>query len=255
MVRAPLRPTCMAHRSMLVLACATLALTSGCSSKAAGAPRAVQAASPPKDDGKTAQGGGGGDSHAAALAQLVEGKAAPRVDKQGSVAVPLPDAAHWTRVRFLTVPSLVGFRYGKDHHAIVAAFVTHVNDNTAQGACAKSFEDYAAPFVQAFEVELKHDAPEAFAWSPPSKSPAPKVVHIVQVDPLRAKTATLLSREQYVAAWAAYPAWNEKACLVVGVAIPERGEGARALAVRDRFVREVFPKVTVTSTAEPTGRF
>lgn len=226
----------------------------GC--KSGGAPRPVQAAPPPRDDGKSAQGGEGGESHAAALEQLATSPAAGRPDKQNSIIVPLPDAAHWTRVRFLTVPSLVGFRYGKAHHAIVAAFITQVPDNRAQGACAKSFEDYAAPFVQAFEVELHHDAPGAFPWSAaPPKPPAPKVVHIVQVDPLRAKTATVLSREAYAAAWAAYPAWGDKACLIVGVAVPERGEPARATAVRDRFVRDVFPKLTVTSNVEPAARF
>jgi hypothetical protein len=254
MTLADHRPTAMATRTGAWAALAPVVLAA--CSNAGAAPKVVQAAPPPKDDGKTAQGGGGGESHAAALAQLVEGKPVARIDKQNSVVMQLPDGAHWTRVRFLTVPSLVGFRYGKEHHAIVAAFVTHVADNTAQGACSKSFEDYAAPFVQAFEVELKHDAPVAFAWSPPvPKPPAPKVVHIVQVDPLRAKTATILSHETYVAAWAAYPAWGDKACLVVGVAVPERGEPARAVAVRDRFVSEVLPKVTLTSNVEPPNRF
>src|SRR5262245_48579426 len=99
-----------------------------CSTAAAATPpsRPVAPSPPPKDDGNAAQGGGGGDVHSAALEQLKVGAVAPRSDKQNSIAVPLPDAEHWTRVRFLTLPSLVGFRYGKDHHAIVAAFVTHV---------------------------------------------------------------------------------------------------------------------------------
>ena len=92
----------------------------------------------------------------------------PRADKQNSILVPLPDAANWTRVRFLTVPGLVGFRYGKSHHAIVAGFITHVDDNTAEGACNKSFEKWAMPWIEAFEVDLKHDAPSAFR---PTKLP------------------------------------------------------------------------------------
>jgi len=39
------------------------------------------------------------------------------------VRVGLPDADHWMRVKFWGVKSLVGFRYGKDHHAIVAGFI------------------------------------------------------------------------------------------------------------------------------------
>lgn len=223
--------------------------------------RPVTALSPPKDDGKSAQGGSGGAAHAAALEQLKIAPIGVRADKQHAVLVPLPDAEHWTRVRFLTLKSLVGFRYGKDHHAIFAGFVTHVDDNSEQGACNRSFEQWAAPWVDAFEVELHHDSPVAFTWSipqPPASSggdPPVKKIAIVDVDPVRAKTATLFSRETYEAAWAAYPVWGEKACLVLGVAIPTRDEPARAKDVRDRFLHDVFPKVTVTGHEEPKERY
>jgi hypothetical protein len=250
---------------------------------------------PPRDDGKPAQGGDGGDLHSAALEQLRTAPLGPKTDKQNSVVVPLPDAVNWTRVRFLTVPGLVGFRYGKSHHAIVAGFVTHVDDNTVDGACSKSFESWAMPWVEAFEVDLHHDAPAAFPWTlpaapavpappappsepvapapatiapgsmlgrlrlprtapPPAPPSVPKKIAIVDVDPLYAKTATILSRESYAAAWAAYPAWD-KACLIVGVAVPARDDEARAREVRDRFVREVLPHVVVTTPVEPKERY
>jgi len=222
----------------------------------------VAPAPPPKDDGKAAQGGDGGDTHSAALEQLRVAPTGPKTDKQNSIVVPLPDAPNWTRVRFITVPSLVGFRYGKAHHAIVAAFITHVDDNMADGACSKSFESWAMPWVEAFEVDLHHDAPSAFPWTVPAPKPAPgaaspappRKIAIVDVDPLFAKTATVLSRESYAAAWSAYPAW-ERACLVVGVAVPARDDEARARDVRDRFVKEVFPAVKITAAAEPKERF
>ncbi len=248
---------------MSVLALALLAaLAAGCSTANSTQPsRPVAAASPPKDDGKSAQGGAGGESHSAALEQLKVAPVVPKADKQNAVLVPLPDAEHWTRVRFLTLKSLVGFRYGKDHHAIFAGFVTHVDDNSVQGACNKSFEQWAAPWIDAFEVELKHDPPIAFTWSAPQPpapagaEPPPKKINIVDVDPLHAKTATVLSRESYEAAWAAYPAWGDKACLVVGVAIPARDDPQRAKEVRDRFLREVFPKIVVTGHEEPKERY
>lgn len=225
----------------------------GCSTASAATPpsRPVTPAPPPKDDGKAAQGGSGGSIHAAALEQLKIASVTPKGDKQSSILVPLPDAEHWTRVRFLTVKSLVGFRYGKDHHAIFAGFVTHVDDNTVQGACNKAFEAWAAPWLDAFEVELKHEAPVAFPWSPPKKPKEPKSVAIVDLDPVQAKTATVLSHESYEAVWGAYPAWGTKSCLVVGVAIPQRDDPQRAKEVRDRFVREVFPKLVVTGHEEP----
>jgi hypothetical protein len=273
----------------------------GCSSSAVQSTtpsKPVAPSPPPRDDGKPAEGGDGGDLHSAALEQLRIAPLGPKTDKQNSIVVPLPDALNWTRVRFLTVPGLVGFRYGKSHHAIVAGFVTHVDDNTVEGACSKSFESWAMPWVEAFEVDLHHDAPAAFPWtlpaapavavapSPPDLSPpvvapatispgamlgrlrlgrvnappppalpsVPKRIAIVDVDPLYAKTATILSRESYAAAWAAYPAWD-KACLIVGVAVPARDDEARARDVRDRFVKEVLPKVVVTTPVEPKERY
>lgn len=254
--------------ALVLLALALAGCSSASAATVAPAPaRPVNASPPPKDDGRPAQGneGEGGEAHAAALEQLKTANLVVRGDKQNSLLVPLPDAEHWTRVRFLTVKSLVGFRYGKSHHAVVAAFVTHVPDNQAQGACSKSFEDWAKPYVEAFEVELKHDAPAAFAWTAPVAPPSPsaagtpspaktKAISIVEVDPLMAKTATVLARDTYAGAWAAYPVWDN-ACLVVGAAIPARGEEDRARAVRDRFVKDVLPKVKVLATAEPKERY
>ncbi|MBL8608910.1 MAG: hypothetical protein JNL38_16410 [Myxococcales bacterium] len=229
------------RRALLILSLAAV----GCSSAQASRPPVpVSAAPPPKDDGKPAEGGQGGDQHAAALEQLKSAKVEPRIDKQDSVRVPLPDGGRWARVRFWGVPSLVGFRYGKDHHAVVGAFVTHVPDNGAPQACSKSFESIAQPMVEAFEVTIKHDAPQAFPWNR----------QIVDVDVLFAKTATVLAREEYAASYATYPVWKN-ACLVVGVAIPARGEPDRARDVRDRFVKDVFPKIEVVAKDEPAERF
>lgn len=248
--------------SALALAASIAFAASACSTANGAQPsRPVAAASPPKDDGKSAQGGTGGDSHAAALEQLKVARVSGKTDKQNSVIVPLPDAEHWTRVRFLTLKSLVGFRYGKDHHAIFAGFITHVDDNSVQGACGKSFEQWATPWVDAFEVELKHDPPIAFTWSapgPPAKRGGErpvKRISIIDVDAVHAKTATILSREAYEAAWAAYPAWGDKSCLVLGVAIPDRDDPQRAKEVRDRFLREVFPKIAVNGHEEPKERY
>jgi hypothetical protein len=156
------------------------------------------------------------------------------------VRIELPDAAHWTRVKFWGVKSLVGFRYGKDHHAIVGAFVIHVPDETAPGACGKAFEEWAQPYVDAFDVAIEHDPPQAIAWNG----------KIVDIDALVAKTATLGDHDSYAATYATYPAWKN-ACLVLGVAIPARDELERAKAVRDRFTKEILPRVRVLSSEEP----
>jgi hypothetical protein len=96
--------------------------------------------------------------------------------------------------------------------------------------------------------------PRPAPGTPAATAPAPKKIAIIDVDSLFAKTATMLSRENYAAAWTAYPAWD-KACLIIGVAIPARDDEARARDVRDRFVKDVFPNVVVTAPAEPKERY
>jgi hypothetical protein len=221
---------------------AALALA-GCSS-AAPPPKSVAAAPPPKDDGQPAKGGNGGDAHSAALEQLKIGRMGERVDRQNAVLIPLPDPDHWTRVKFWGVPSLVGFRYGKEHHAIVGSFVTHVDDNTVPGACAKSFEAWAQPWLDAFDVEVKHESPIAVMWER----------KVVDVDSVFARTATLASHEGYAGTYAAYPVWKN-ACLIVGLAVPARDDDDRAKDVRDRFAREVLPHVRVIAKEEPPERY
>jgi hypothetical protein len=218
--------------------------TPGHAASAAMAAKPVVPAPPPKDDGESAKGGQGGLEHAAALEEL---KTAPldwRDDRQSSLRLILPDAKDWLRVKFWGVKSLVGFRYGKDHHAIVGGFVIHVPDETVQGACGKAFEAWAQPYADAFEVEIAHDPPRAFPWEG----------KIVDVDSFVATTATVGDRDQYAAAYASYPAWKG-ACLVLGIAVPARGEIERAKAVRDRFAERTLPVLVVTSGTEPRDAY
>jgi hypothetical protein len=217
---------------------------SACSAAPVAHPQLVAPAPPPKDDGTPAHGGEGGIEHAAALEQLKVSALGGRLDRQNSVRVDLPDAEHWMRVRFWGVKSLVGFRYGKDHHAIVAAFILHVDDETAPGACGATFEHWAQPWVDSFEVTIEHDAPKAVAWNG----------KIADIDSLTATTATLGDRDQYAVAYGTYPAWKG-ACLVLGVAVPSRNELDRAKAVRDRFVSDVLPSVQVLVADEPKERY
>jgi hypothetical protein len=201
----------------------------------------ITAAPPPRDDGQASQGGAGGQAHAAALEELRTARAAFfRSDRHNAVRISLPDAGHWTRVKFWGVKSLVGFRYGKDHHAIVAGFVLHVEDENAPEACTKVFEEWAQPYVDSFEVAVEHDPPKAFPWNG----------KIVDVDSVVARTATLGDHDEYASVYATYPAWKH-ACLVVGIAIPARGELERAKAVRDRFTTEILPRIRVLATEEP----
>jgi hypothetical protein len=238
--------------SLRLASCSAAIALCGCSTgngnapahTAFSSPKTVLAAPPPKDDGSAAQGGSGGSAHSAAMEQLKIARLTPRVDRQNSVTIPLPDAEHWTRVKFWGVPSLVGYRYGKDHHALVAAFVTHVDDNTQPGACTKNFEQWAQPYIDSFDVDVSHEAPIAVMWKR----------QVVDVDSVFAKTATMLEHESYAGTYAAYPVWNN-ACLIVGIAVPSRDDDVRAREVRDRFAKEVLPRIEVLSADEPKERY
>lgn len=233
------------------------ALASGCSTAQA-ATKPVLAAPPPQDDGRPSEGGAGGAEHAAALEQLKTASMGYGVDRQNSVKLPLPDSPNWMRVKFWGVKSLLGFRYGQQHHALVAGFVTYVPDNSAPGACDKSFEQWAMPWVKAFEVEVQRDPPRATMWKRnalwPGEAEGANTPTPVELESVFARTATLLQKDTYAGAWATYPAWKG-ACLVVGVAVPAREEEQRARDVRDRFLHEVLPKVEVLSAEEPKERY
>jgi len=222
---------------------AGLVQLTGCASSGPAHPLLVGPASP-EDDGRTAGGGTGGAEHAAALEQLKVSPLAWRTDPQSSVRLLLPDAARWLGVKFWGFSSLVAFRYGQAHHAVVAGVVTHVDDEVSPGACDEAFERSTRPWIDTFDVMLDRDPPRAFVWKG----------KIVDVDSLVATTATLGMREQYAIAYATFPAWKG-ACLVLGIAVPSRDELARSKAVRDRFVDEVLPKIEVIRRSEPQARY
>lgn len=230
---------------------ALLLLLLGCSTGPS-AQQPVIAASPPRDDGKSAQGGSGGAEHAAALEELKVAELGPAVDRQSSIKIMLPDAPHWMRVKFWGIPTLVGFRYGQGHHAIVGGDIRHVPDNSVSGACAKSFEGWAMPLIEAYDIDMHRDAPSAFSWKRQSTDDSPL---IGDLETLTAKGATLIEREEYTVAYATYPAWKG-ACLIMGIAVPVRDNDMdRARAVRDRFVKEVLPTLEVLVDEEPQKRF
>jgi hypothetical protein len=236
----------------LLLAGALLA----CSAHAPPAPPvAVVAAPPPKDDGKASNLAEGGAEHSAALEQLIVAPLLGVIDKQRSVRVLVPDARHWTRVKFWGVPTLLGLRYGKDHHAVIGATVQHVDPALPPSACSKAFEAWGAPLLDTFDVDVARDPPVPLAWRPPVH---PGVIPgtgspEAELHTSYATTASLAVRDGFAVAYATYPVWSGS-CLVVGIAVPAREDEPRARAVRDRFAREVLPRVLVLAREEPKGR-
>ena len=216
----------------------------GCAARTAPAPPVVVvAAPPPRDDGKPSDHAEGGTVHSAALEQLIVAPLLLTVDKQRSFHLLVPDARHWTRVKFFGLPSLLGLRYGKDHHAVVGATVQHVDPGAPLAACSKAFEAWGAPLLDAFDVDVARDAPETFPWRDGQ----------AEIHASYARTASVLAHDGFAVAYGVFPAWKG-ACLIVGIAVPARDDETRARAARDRFAKEVLPHVVVVAKEEPKGR-
>jgi hypothetical protein len=203
----------------------------------------VTATSPPKDDGKSSSGSEGGLVHSAALEELKVGPLGGVIDKQRSVRILVPDARHWTRVKFFGIPTLMGLRYGKDHHAVIGVTVQHYDPDAPFSTCAKAFEDWGAPLLDAFDTDVVREEPSVFPWRGAE----------AELHRNYAKTASLAMQDGFAVAYGAYPAWKG-ACLLVGIAVPARDDEARAREVRDRFAADVLPRVLVLAREEPKGR-
>jgi hypothetical protein len=231
---------CRRSSSGLVLA---LALVTGCSSHVAPPPAVVVAAPPPKDDGKASDLAPGGLSHSAALEELKVAPLQGMMDRQRTLRLPVPDARHWTRVKFFGLPSIFGLRYGKEHHAVIGVTVQHVDPEAPPSACAAAFEAWGAPWLDAFDVDVAREPVVLFPWRDGQAE-----LHVSY-----AKTASVMVHDGFAVAYAAYPAWKG-ACLIVGMAVPAHDDERRAREARDRFAKDVLPKVVVVAKEEPKGR-
>jgi hypothetical protein len=225
------------HRALAVVLC--LIGVAGCGA----APRQPPGRPPtPASVTRAEPGGDADDPHQAALRRLATEGWARGADKDHQVEVALPDTVHWKRVRYRGIPHFVGFRYGKDHHVMVLAFVVEMpEDSPVTGErCLRRFEAEARPHVRTWEVKLDRVETVTTRWD---RQPLP--VHLVE-----GQVVSLLSRKEFSAAWVAYPAYPD-ACLVLGVAAQWQGQPELARQVRDRFVAEGFPETVILTATKP----
>jgi hypothetical protein len=187
-------------------------------------------------------GGDADDPHVAALSRLLSERWGWRNDKQDALHVPMPDWQNWRRIRYYGVPTFVGFRYGDDHHAVLAIWVRPVEEGAeaTPDACLESFEKWASPTAHDFDVEL----------APGSISRVPWQHGEAVIKSVEAEIRTLFSHKQYAAAYGAYRMWPGT-CTIFGVAVPVRGAEELARAVRDRYVREGFGQMDQHMTETP----
>jgi hypothetical protein len=216
-----------------------LAVFAGCHSAAPPKPPP----SPPSPASITREepGGNSSDPHTSALQRLVAQPWGWRNDKDDTLHLPLADAQNWRRVKFIGVPSFVGFRYGDAHHAVVAVWVRAAEDGkTTPEACLASFEDWGGPTARSFSVDIDPGTVSRARWTDTD-------IVIKAVD---AQINTLFARKDYKAAYAAYSMWPGT-CTIFGVAVPVRGSPEAAAAARDRYVREGFSRMERRSDRTP----
>lgn len=191
----------------------------------------VQAPPTPASVTKAEPGGDALDPQAAALSRLLEAAWGARADKDDQLLVPLPDAENWKRVRFFGVDHFVGFRYGNDHHALVAVFVQEA-DGVAEptsAECLKRFEAWGRPRVRAFDVDF-----QPFSVKHARYRDRPRIAYTMDGSVLLG-----FSRPEFSAAWTGYSIYRG-ACLISSIAVPWRKHPDLARRVRDRFVEEGF---------------
>lgn len=194
-------------------------------------------------------GGDAADPHQAALKRLLEEPWGWRNDKQDALHVPLPDWGNWRRIRYYGVPSFVGFRYGDDHHAVIAIWVREVDEGTTLAQCLDEHEKWGEPFAQTFGVRVEQGPAVMSPWSP-QPGPKPEGPLEIVTRSLDAEMDTIFARGTYYAAYTAYAMWP-KTCTIFGFAVAVRGAPELARQVRERYVTDGFWRLERHSAAVP----
>ena len=176
--------------------------------------------------------------HPDALGRLLDAPWGGRSDKRRTIALPLPDAAEWTHVRYFGVTTLAGYRYGAEHHVALAAFSFPPKSKPATlDGCAEKFEAWGRRRTKDFDIVVGDARVVPIVWPIGSAKVGAKVFV------LDAERRSLFGNKRYAAAYAIYQAWDD-ACLGVGFAIAEKDAEVEARALRDKLVADTLPNVT-----------
>lgn len=172
-------------------------------------------------------GGNADDPQEAALKRQYEAPWGWRTDKDHQARFPLPDPRNWTRVRFSLIDHFTGFRYGKKHHSIAAAFVVSLkpSDPRTSAACIERFEESGLPLVRDFGGEVSELKTKMREWNH-----QPLVVRRAT-----GKVSIFFRHYDAALAWTGYPAYPDK-CMIYAVVVPWEGQQKLAEKVRNRWI-------------------
>jgi hypothetical protein len=234
-------PSCSSPSVWLALV-ALAALAAGCAQKPVAAPNAPVKPPTPASVTRQHPGGDAEDPHRAALERLLAEPWGARSDKDEQLKAPMPDWENWRRLRFWGFDHLVGFRYGKEYHAVSAIRVQVMPSGTPvrSETCMRAFEAWARPQIQGFDVKLSPFGTKLARWRN-----QPLVIQTVD-----GWVSWGLSSAEFSVAWTAYPAYPD-ACLIYGIGVQWKDQPEAAKRVRDRFVNEGFAGLETLTPDKP----
>ncbi|MDI1484042.1 hypothetical protein [Polyangium sp. y55x31] len=196
-------------------------------------------------------GGDADDPESAALARLTAEPWGFRRDFWNTLHVPLADWKNWRRVRIFGHPTRASYRYGDDHYAVASIWYTTIEGPNEPEACLAKFIDMATPIADANGVRIGERQRVRMTQSVGAEI-RPMIVDLVE-----GRLDSLLGRDDYVGAIAAYQSFPGT-CLVQGFAVVATEHRDAAKKVRDRWVAEGASKLVwerhVKQAPEPLTR-
>jgi hypothetical protein len=190
-------------------------------------------------------GGDAQDPHEAALLRQLHEGWGWQSDKDDQLHVPMVDWKNYERVRYWAIDHFVGFKYGTDYHVLNVVLIQDVPADTKMDSetCLRRADKWGYPQLKAFEVKLSPVHVSESQWQG-------KTVLVESVD---GYVDFGLTRHEFSAAYAAYPAYPD-ACLIFGLAVPWRKHAELAQQVRDRWIKEGVPQLRLLTKTKPTRK-
>jgi hypothetical protein len=192
-------------------------------------------------------GGDAADPEWAALERLAGEPWGSRRDRFNSLIIPLVDARHWQRVKLWGYPSRAAFRFGDDHHGVLAVWYRPTTEATDPESCLARFVAEARPAAELYgarilESHLVHTVQRAglagLAGLASGAPPRPQSSQAMVVQVIDAEVAGFFGADkEWAGALAAYPSWPGT-CLIQGFVVAATKHKALAGRIRDRWVTE-----------------
>lgn len=177
-------------------------------------------------------GGDAPDPEGAALMRLLNEPWGARKDNWNTLHVGLVDWKNWRGVKVFGHPTRASFRYGDKYVAAATISYTTIEGPNEPEACLARFIDESLPLAEAAGVRVIGERQRVRLTQSVGADVKPMVVELIE-----GRLDTLIARDDYVGAIAAYQSFPGT-CLVQGFAAVSTNHRDIAIRVRDRWVAE-----------------